>query len=149
MEQAMEARSCTGRCGLGAPSEKLFSLSSAFVTPRVTTRPRRVAFTVRRSVCYYEKSSTHAAKEFADAVPLRFKASDQKWGLPPGTLQSRFLVRRASSKRFRRYAFLGPTTQVQSRQSMRRTLVEGRSEVANARVARHWYGLQPSRRPGH
>ena len=41
MEQAMEARTCTGRCGLGAPSEKLFSLSSAFVTTRVTTRQLR------------------------------------------------------------------------------------------------------------
>ena len=30
MEQAMEARTCTGRCGLGAPSEKLFSHSSTF-----------------------------------------------------------------------------------------------------------------------
>ena len=38
---------------------------------------------------------------------------------------------------------------LQSRQAMRRTLVEGRSDAANARVARHWYGLQPSRRPGH
>ena len=39
MEQAMEARTCTGRCGLGAPSEKLFSRSSAFVTPGAETRP--------------------------------------------------------------------------------------------------------------
>ena len=107
-------------------------------------RCRRVAFTVRRSVCYYEKSSTHAAKEFADAVPLRFKASDQKWGLPPGTLQSRFLVRRASCKPFRRYAFPGRANLWQSRQPMRQTLVEGRSDAANTRVARHWYRTQAS-----
>ena len=39
MEQAMEARTCTGRCGLGAPSEKLFSLSSVFGAATSKTRP--------------------------------------------------------------------------------------------------------------
>ena len=34
---------------------------------------------------------------------------------------------------------------LQSRQAMRRTLVEGRSDAANARVARHWYRIQASR----
>ena len=38
---------------------------------------------------------------------------------------------------------------LQSRQSMRQVLVEGRSDAANARVARHWYGHQLSRRAGH
>ena len=38
MEQAMKARKCTGRCGVGAPSEKLFCLSAVFVTPGAETR---------------------------------------------------------------------------------------------------------------
>ena len=53
------------------------------------------------------KSSKRAAKEFADAVPFRFTVSDQQRELPPGALQFPFLVRRASSKPFRRYAFPG------------------------------------------
>ena len=32
----------------------------------------------------------------------------------------------------------------QSRQPMRKTLVEGRSDAANTRVARHWYRMQAS-----
>ena len=32
----------------------------------------------------------------------------------------------------------------QSRQPMRQTLVEGRSDAANTRVARHWYRTQAS-----
>ena len=34
---------------------------------------------------------------------------------------------------------------LQSRQSMRQTLVEGRSDAANTRVVRHWYRIQASR----
>ena len=36
------------------------------------------------------------------------------------------------------------TTKLQSRQSMRQTLVEGRSDAANARVVHHWYRIQAS-----
>ena len=34
---------------------------------------------------------------------------------------------------------------LQSRQAMRQTLVEGRSDAANTRVARHWYRIRASR----
>ena len=140
------SESCV-KTGWGAPEcpEELSQVKSSQCRPRPRGRARRVAFTVRRVVCYYEKSSKPRAKEFADAVPLRFTVSDQKRGLPPGVLQSRFLVRRASSKPLRRYAFLGLARELQSRQSMRQTLVEGRSEVANTRVARHWYRIRASR----
>ena len=57
-------------------------------------------------VCFSEKSSTDAAKTFADAVPFRVMASDPKRGIPPGSLHSRRLVRRAPSKPLRRYARL-------------------------------------------
>ena len=63
--------------------------------------------------------STDAAKEFADAVPLRFTVSDQKRGLPPGALQSRFLVRRASDKPLRRHAFLRHRSDWQTAEPMR------------------------------
>ena len=107
----------------------------------------RVASTVRAAsdgLRYDEKSSKPRAKEFADAVPFRFTVSDQQRELPPGALQFPFLVRRASSKPFRRYAFPGRGGLWQSRQPMRQTLVEGRSDAANTRVARHWYRTQAS-----
>ena len=49
---------------------------------------RRVAATVRRDLCFSEKSSTDAAKERADAVPLRFTVSDYQSGVGPGTFHS-------------------------------------------------------------
>ena len=104
-----------------------------------------IVLTVRRSVCSREKSSKRAAKEFADAVPLRFKLSDQKCGMELCALPSAFLVRRASSKPFTRYPRLQLVTSLQSRQSMRQTLVKGRSDAANTRVARHWYRIRASR----
>ena len=81
---------------------------------------------MRQSVCYHEKSSKRAAKEFADAVPFRFTMSDQKWGLPPGALQSRIMVRRASSKPFWRYAFPEIAVCWSTAESMRSMLIEGR-----------------------
>ena len=56
-------------------------------TEQKVERQRRVAATVRRDLCFSEKSSTDAAKEFADAVPLRFTVLDQQRELPPGALQ--------------------------------------------------------------
>ena len=70
--------------------------------------------------------------------------ADLKPALEPPSLQCLFLVRRASSKpfSFRRYAyaFPGRTTKLQFRQSMRQTLVEGRSDAANRMRALHAIG---------
>ena len=85
----------------------------------------RVVPTVRRMVCYHEKSSKPRAKEFADAVPFRFTVSDQQRELPPGAFQFPFLVRRAPSKPFRRYAFLGLAVCWSTAESMRGMLMEG------------------------
>ena len=89
----------------------------------------RVVTTVGRMVCYDEKSSKPRAKEFADAVPFRFTVSDQKWGLPPGTLQSRFLVRRASCKPLRRYAFPDLRKLWSTAESRRGIWIEGRGDA--------------------
>ena len=70
--------------------------------------------------------SKGAAKEFADAVPFRFTVSDQKCGMELCALSSAFLVRRASSKPFRRYAFLGFAVCWSTAESMRGMLMEGR-----------------------
>ena len=73
MEQAMEARTCTGRCGLGAPSEKLFSRSSAFVTPRVTTR---LAYDVKAKAATREGHDCTMCLEMG--VEMQF---DLRWAL--------------------------------------------------------------------
>ena len=98
---------------------------------------RRVATTVRRSVCYSEKSSKRAAKEFADAVPFRSTVSDQKCGKLEGVLPSAFWVRRASSKPFRRYAFLELRKLWSAAQSRRAILIEG---CGGAPIALLWCG---------
>ena len=95
---------------------------------------------LRRAVCFFEEMSTHAAKEFADAVPLRFTASDYQSGLGPGALQSRLLVRRASNKPLRSTAFLRRGDFWSTAESMRSMLMEG---CGGAPIARHlcsrWY----------
>ena len=85
-------------CGLGAVISD--------VIRSVLVLGRRVVTTVGQFLCSREKMSKGAAKEFADAVPLRSTASDYQSGLGPGALQSRLLVRRASDKPSRSTAFL-------------------------------------------
>ena len=105
------------------------SMSCRSLAPHYVYRTRRVVTTVGRVVCSREKSSKPRAKEFADAVPLRFTVSDQKWGLPPGALQSRFLVRRSSSKPFRRYAFLELRKRWSTAEHRRGIWIEGRGDA--------------------
>ena len=120
------------------------SVTSVTDRPIRPTSRRRVAFTIGRSVCFCEKCSIRSAKSPRYSPHRTATCADLKSGLEHTSLQSPFLVRRASGKPFRRYAFPGCTTKLQSRQSMRQTLVEGRSDAANARVVHHWYRIQAS-----
>jgi hypothetical protein len=100
-------------------------------------------------VCYDEKSSKPRAKSSAYAARGTGAKMQDLSALPEATL----LCTQASIFSSMVTCGLQPRLELrfylQSRQAMRQTLVEGRSDAANARVARHWYGIQPSRRPGH
>ena len=110
---------------------------------------RCVVTTVRRMVCYDEKSSKPRAKACAHAARGTGSKNYGSSALADAMLYCTQLSFFSLVITCGLWPRLQLGSSLQSRQSMRRTLVEGRSDAANARVARHWYGLQPSRRPGH
>ena len=81
MEQAMEARTCTGRCGLGAPSEKLFSLSSTFETARNgTDRNDECYSALRYSSVKYQNARTPADLSTYTETYTRGEAGPRPYG---------------------------------------------------------------------
>ena len=144
-----------GENGISAPSAdapcSLFRSppQPAMPLPRQTQRKRCVVTTVRRMVCYDEKSSKPRAKACAHAARGTGSKNHGSSALADAMLYCTQLSFFSLVITCGLWPRLQLGSSLQSRQSMRRTLVEGRSDAANARVARHWYGLQPSRRPGH
>ena len=66
-------------------------------------------------------------------------------GLGTGRLQSRLKVPCEKLAPLKIAARIRPTIVLHSGQRMRQTLVEGRSNAANTRVARRWYRIQAFR----